>query len=114
MQLQYDGVKEYPMADEYERVIFLVVGLLLYIPIKYIICLLIDHFNNKTNTISSSSFTYIVCLVIMIYLIKLGIQIFWISSYNLKYCFLITIGLNILLFMIYLTVNSLGGSDGEL
>lgn len=99
------------MSDEYDRLIFLVLGLLIYMPIKYFICLMLDYINNQPNSISSSTFTFIVCLVIMIYMLKLGLQIFWISSYNLKYCFLITIGFNLLLFMLYLTTNGLGAYD---
>lgn len=50
----------------------------------------------------------------MIYLIKLGLQIFWISSYNLKYCFLFTLAINVIFFMLYLTTNRLGAYDQEL
>jgi hypothetical protein len=99
------------MSDEYDRVIYIITSLLIYVPLKWIICQIVDYFNGKNGTIANSSFIFIICLVVLVYLIKLGLQIFWISSYNLKYCFLVAIGINSLFFMLYLTTSGLGAYD---
>jgi hypothetical protein len=98
------------MSDEYDRLIFLIAGLIIYLPLKFAICLIVDLINSRPFTIPSSSFTFIVCLVAIAYAIKLGLQIFWISSYNLKYCFLFGIGANLLFYLVYLTMSGLGGT----
>lgn len=98
------------MADEYDRIIFVIAGLIIYLPIKWALYCVVDIVKGEPFTIPSSSFTFVVCLVILLYGVKLGLQIFWISSYNLKYCFLISIGVNVLFFMLYLTMSGLGGA----
>jgi hypothetical protein len=47
----------------------------------------------------------------LIYIIKIGLQIFWISSYNIKYCVAIVLGINFVIFMIYLSTSGLGNYD---
>ena len=114
MQLNYQKVKDYPKSDEYDRVIFIIASLLIYAPLKWIISKIVDYFSGQQNTITSSTFVFIICFVMLIYVIKLGLEIFWISSYNLKYCFLIGIGLNILFYMVYLTISGFGTYDRTL
>lgn len=102
------------MADEYDRIMFVISGLVIYFPIKWALYSIVDLIKGQPFTIPSSSFTFVVCLLILIYAIKLGLHIFWISSYNLKYCFLISITTNIVFFMLYLTMSGLGSYDREL
>lgn len=102
------------MADEYDRIIFILAGLIIYVPVKWLICLIVDHVSGQHNTIGSSSFTFIICLSLLVYVAKVGLQIFWISSYNLKYCFAIGITLNVLFFMLYLSTSGIGAYDKTL
>lgn len=87
---------------------------MIYVPVKWLISLIVDQISGQQNTIGSSSFTFIVCLSLLVYVVKVGLQIFWISSYNLKYCFAIGIALNALFFMLYLSTSGVGAYDKAL
>ena len=114
MQINYQKVKDYPKSDEYDRVIFIISSLLIYIPLKWLRCKIVDYFADQKDTIGNSTFIFIICFVMLVYVIKLGLEIFWISSYNLKYCFFIGISLNVLFYMLYLTISGFGGYDRTL
>ena len=59
-----------------------------------------------------SSFTMIVCLVLLVYIVKLGLGIFWISSYNVKYSVAICICLNAIFYGISRSLEGSSGQDG--
>lgn len=114
MPVEYGHVKENPMADEYERVLFILVGLIVYVPIKYVISYVVDSVYQENNVLGSSSFIFIVSLALLFYAVKIGLQIFWISSYNIKYCLIAAVGINSLFFFLYLSTKGLGTYDKSL
>lgn len=50
-------------------------------------------------------------LVFTVYAIKIGLEIFWISSYNIKYCILVAVAVNLVFFLLFLTLHAFGTYD---
>ena len=93
------------MADEYDRIVFMLASLVLYVPMRALIAALLAHFLHLEGLAAPSLFTSLICLVLLAYCLKVGLSIFWISSYNIKYSLLVCIGINCIFYVLALTVG---------
>lgn len=89
-------------------------ALTLYVPTRWLIVFALDHVFGTTIMTEPSSFTFIVFLVLFGYVLKLGVNVFWISSYNFKYSVPISIVINVVYYLLALSLEGTSAQDGRI
>ena len=92
------------MASEYERILFILISLIIYIPIKMLLSWALASYQIHDD---KSTFCFLVCFVCFAYAIRTGLKILWISSYRFSYCVLVSLGINVVYYLLRATFESL-------
>ena len=98
VNIEYPHVKMYEMCTDYDRTSIVILAISLFLVIKIMVNSIIgmEMFSVDGFSAENSSFIFFLTILAFAYVFKLGIEIFLISSYSIKVCLLVCLGLNFL------------------